>query len=252
MAEFGDFSETDFTSTDFEMGDSTADFLAREKAILGDDTDFLPASTIDDNLFMDAASGYSPQDIPLPESMSSNRAGSYDFGLTTPSTSTRAVPDSGSLRSNSQNYTQTQTFSSPPVSTSSNQILADRFPDVQSRNTVISPIADSDFLRNWRSEFQDRLGDRDRREEEKHEQILTQAQEALEKSKKDYLSARETKIGNQERVTFNQDDGTNGKSGWELVSHLVTAKQGKKDISRLHEILQKLTTSGHSPRVTSS
>lgn len=55
------------------------------------------------------------------------------------------------------------------------------------------------FQRNWRIQFQDRLGDRDRREEEKHAQILLEAQAALEKTKSDYLAARQAKIQNQVR-----------------------------------------------------
>ncbi|KAJ9050499.1 Clathrin light chain [Entomophthora muscae] len=248
MAEFGDFSTSDFNGADFEVEDPTADFLAREKAILGEDTDFLATTTKNDSSFTDPTPTLNPQDIPLPESSSSFRAASYDFGVSAP-LSNKSVSDGGNFDLSSRSYSHTQTFASPPASSSSNQILADRYPAVSARSAVLSPIEDSEFLRNWRIQFQDRLGDRDRREEEKHAQILAEAKIALEKAKDDYLSARKAKLQSQERITSNQNDGCDGKSGWSLVSHLASAKQGQKDTSRLIELIQKLTVSGHSPQV---
>lgn len=97
MAEFGDFSAPDFDGADFEVEDPTADFLAREKAILGEDTDFLGTSSQADASLMDPTPSFDPQDVPLPESSSSFRAASYDFNMTSP-VSNRSVPDTGNFQ----------------------------------------------------------------------------------------------------------------------------------------------------------
>jgi len=277
MADFGDFSTNDFNAGDFEVEDPTADFLARERAILGEDADFIatgtpkppeaPNGSAQDDLF-----GFEEvtvaQQIPLPTSTSNRYQTTTDF------TSSDAqfgnnnftdynpvqVPVSGSLNH----------LSSPSSNSFSTTIPNDAYGTATGSindSSLATPEVDSEFIRNWRSQFQDRLGDRDRREKEKQQQILTDAKAELEKFRQDYESKRQSKIQAKGRVTSNLNDGRDGKSGWDLVQHLIApqpSSQGRdnrvnsqsnnvttKDTSRVRSVIQDLAVTGAVPQIRS-
>ncbi|KAI9293562.1 hypothetical protein K502DRAFT_331427 [Neoconidiobolus thromboides FSU 785] len=256
MEEFGDFS-----TNDFEFEDPAADFLAREKEMLGDDVDFIAGtSEMPSTSNIDLDNYTSPQNVPLP-------FGDSDFSESNIFSNSSKTEDKFQSQGNNN---QNELFSPSNSFSINNDNVSNNFTGVTSPDRYSSlsqaPSSsyqnleiESDFVKNWKVQFQDRLGDKDRREIEKHQNIKEEAQRSLDKFYREYQSKKESKINEIGRVYSNDQDVNQGKSEWDLVSTILTSgnnintknNANVKDINRLKDLIHDLNSSGHVPKVSS-
>ncbi|KAJ3274729.1 hypothetical protein HDV01_002251 [Terramyces sp. JEL0728] len=201
MADFGDFTNAD--------SDPTADFLAREQAILGADAalfgnpmETTPAAPkqwetpTDDLLF-----GDTPAEQPLIESNPSP----VDFGAL------QQPVDFGTPISFQQDSLQESVAQSIP----------EPVQEVQSQ-----------ALLDWQVEFDRKVVERDEMAKDKHGRILNEAKEALDRFYAEYNEKKQKSIARNKELEKNliaaRDDNTSG-TVWERVLKQVEGSQKKQD-----------------------
>ncbi|RIA78955.1 clathrin light chain [Glomus cerebriforme] len=210
--------------------DPTADFLAREQAILGADADLF--------------------------------ANSNHTITSTTSNELEGFPDITSITSPSANNVL-----SPPVSNISNNSVSDysafhsEFPSVEIENTQASyniEEEEPEVIRQWRERQREIIAQRDETSEAKKRETLSIARDAIDKFYEEYneKKARTQKQNKQDEETFlrERDDLTSGTS-WERICKQVdlstaqskTTNKHVKDVSRFKEMLLSLKKDEKAP-----
>eukprot|EP01112_Ceratiomyxa_fruticulosa_P009701 TRINITY_DN2541_c0_g1_i2.p1 TRINITY_DN2541_c0_g1~~TRINITY_DN2541_c0_g1_i2.p1 ORF type:complete len:216 (+),score=67.71 TRINITY_DN2541_c0_g1_i2:233-880(+) len=138
-------------------------------------------------------------------------------------------------------YSPAQTgYSSPPLNSSSPRSKYDNF------STSFSAAPTFTFLTQWNIKHEEELGEKARKSEEKHRQVLDEANQSLERFYNERAVKREkTQAVNREEekqfVTV-RDNTLAATTSWDAVSQLVdfNSKPLGKDTSRMKKILVEL------------
>ncbi|EPB86626.1 hypothetical protein HMPREF1544_06602 [Mucor circinelloides 1006PhL] len=218
MSDFGDFSSS--------SNDPTADFLARERAVLGGDADIF--TTLDD---------------------------------TTSPTSFTATPDLG--RSSAQSQYGIMSPSSA-VSTPANDysVFESSYPKAENLETskafhkAMLPEEEPDVVRQWRENQKQVIAKRDEEESAKKEQILNKAREDIDKFYEDYNDKKQKAIEeNRERedkMLKSREESSASTNIWNSVSREFDISNAKaayptRDVSRMKGIILDLRKDQNAP-----
>ncbi|KAJ3252214.1 hypothetical protein HK103_001781 [Boothiomyces macroporosus] len=207
MADFGDFTNAD--------SDPTADFLAREQAILGADAALFgnpletsPANkqweTPTDDLLFGDTPAQQPVFEPAPSLVQTAQA-PVDFG-----TVQQPV-----------DFTAQNDFQQDAVQQSVFQSIPEPVQEVQSQARL-----------DWQVEFDRKVVERDEMAKDKHGRILNEAKEALDRFYAEYNEKKQKAIARNKELEKNliaqRDDNTSG-TVWERVLKQVEGSQKKQD-----------------------
>ncbi|KAF9211901.1 hypothetical protein BGZ59_007479 [Podila verticillata] len=253
--------------------DPTADFLAREQAALGGDTDFLsgftsaPTSSTAHDSAQDFESSFPSFDnvtssiTSPPMSNSSHIAPSVvvadnddDFGAfhsDFPAIETSDVPASQTFAASIPiQATGASGFSNPASSPS-----ISRAPQFKSQTQEAVP----EIIKEWRDKQAAIVADKDERSEVKRQETIGAAHEAIDRFYEDYNQKKSKSIAEnrdkEEAFLAKRDDVSSGTQ-WERINrHLdsspaaVTAalKAGRRDTSRMRELLRDLEKDPNAP-----
>ncbi|KAF9318538.1 hypothetical protein BG003_011082 [Podila horticola] len=253
--------------------DPTADFLAREQAALGGDTDFLsgftsaPTSSTANDSAQDFESSFPSFDnvtssiTSPPMSNSSHIPPSVvvadnddDFGAfhsDFPAIETSDVPASQTFAASIPiQATGASGFSNPSSSPNSA-----RAPQFKSQTQEVVP----EIIREWRDKQAAIVEEKDARSEVKRQETIGAAHEAIDRFYEDYNQKKSKSIAEnrdkEEAFLAKRDDVSSGTQ-WERINrHLdsspaaVTAAQkaGRRDTSRMRELLRDLEKDPNAP-----
>ncbi|KAK5822653.1 clathrin light chain [Linnemannia elongata] len=230
-------------TTDFGSDDPTADFLAREQAILGGDADFLAG-----------LSGSAPTSANAnANTISSDFESSFpsfedhDAGLTSTG-STPAVPsvtvENDEFGAFHSDFPEIETDSPSPSLNRAPQFKAPEVPEV---------------VKEWREKQSVIIAEKDERSEAKRQQTIGAAHEAIDRFYEDYNQKKAKSITenrDKEAAFLAKRDDVSSGTQWERINrHLdsspaaVTAalKAGRRDTSRMRELLRDLEKDHSAP-----
>ncbi|KAJ3021395.1 hypothetical protein HKX48_008625 [Thoreauomyces humboldtii] len=215
MSEFGDFVTTDATAGGFGSDDPTADFLAREQAVLGADAalfgndyagtpvastpagfgafDAAPSggNGFDAGGFGDASGGG-----PVQNNDAFGRTGFDENAFPSDLNLAAAVP---------------LPFNNTGVSSS------DSYNPGSAVEAPREPEAEPEVIKEWREGFANLVADRDAKSKKKHEDMLNQAKEALERFYADYNEKKNKSISrnkDQEKKAIAEREDTTSGTVW--------------------------------------
>ncbi|KAJ3129892.1 hypothetical protein HK098_007646 [Nowakowskiella sp. JEL0407] len=179
MSDFADF----LSSSD----DPTAEFLARERAALGDE------AALFGNDFVGTTSSTTSQ-LPIAPSVTPAFQQSVSPLFSSPSTISNSLPLAPIIPSvptgsdyGSQNNYVSPTMMSTSMAPNSAQKIGFVNTGYSSINSLpIVPEPEPESIRKWKEEFQNIIAERDAKSEEKHQKIIAEAKDALERFYADY------------------------------------------------------------------
>ncbi|KAJ3088750.1 hypothetical protein HK102_008023 [Quaeritorhiza haematococci] len=220
MADFGDFGSfssgtnptVDANANSFFIGDGddpTADFLAREKAILGADA----------ALFDDPTVGSAPAVQPT-----SPAAFGTDFTSPTSLGADSITPSKPAIAS----ISPTADFNSfeSNFGTTGDAMGFAGTSSLGASSLTGMPEAEPECIREWRERFEALIAERDSKSKEKHEATLKEAKEALERFYADYNDKKSKGIARnrqqEQEVIRDRDDTTSGNVWERAVKHIDT------------------------------
>ncbi|KAG1172433.1 hypothetical protein G6F70_002557 [Rhizopus microsporus] len=217
MSDFGDFNTP--------SEDPTADFLARERAALGEDADLFNTE-------------------PIQSPAVTN--------LMTPST----LPMSPSV------FTEpTPTTSAPPVDNTYSSFEAE-FPKAEELETsqafykALLPEEEPETVRQWREKQAEVIAERDAVSSKKKEDLVKQAREEIDKFYEDYNDKKQRAIeenrAREESTEKNRENISSSSNVWERVVSEIDIKSAKtgyhtRDVSRMKELLLDLRKDTSAP-----
>ncbi|CEP13199.1 hypothetical protein [Parasitella parasitica] len=215
MSDFGDFSST--------TNDPSADFLARERAVLGGDADIF--TTLDDN-------PPSTTFTATPDLLDRSSAQSQ-YGIMSPST---PANDYSAFESN---YPKTENLETSKAF--HNAMLPDEEPDV---------------VRQWRENQKQLIAKRDEDESNKKQEVLNKAREDIDKFYEDYNDKKQKAIEeNRERedkLLKSREESSASTNIWASVSREIDVSNAKaayptRDVSRMKSIILDLRKDQSAP-----
>ncbi|KAF9099537.1 hypothetical protein BGX23_001178 [Mortierella sp. AD031] len=259
-------------TTDFGSDDPTADFLAREQAILGGDADFLAG-----------LSGSAP-------TSANNNTISSDFESSFPSFEDH---DAGLTSSSSHNLNSNNNNGTPSVTVENDEFGAfhSDFPEIETESAPVSqtfaasiPIQATgtssgfrspsptlnrtpqfktqevpEVVKEWREKQSVIIAEKDERSEVKRQETIGAAHEAIDRFYEDYNQKKAKSItenrDKEAEFLAKRDDVSSGTQ-WERINrHLdsspaaITAalKAGRRDTSRMRELLRDLEKDPSAP-----
>ncbi|TPX57574.1 hypothetical protein PhCBS80983_g03738 [Powellomyces hirtus] len=230
MSEFGDFVTTDHANSPGGFGatdDPTADFLAREQAILGADA----------ALFGNDFNAGTPVAAPVPDSGFGGFGGGFEAGVFDgPVSSTSAFNQSG--------------FGEAAFPSDLNVAAAVPLPfehtgaSADSIDARREPEPEPEVIREWRDRFAALVAERDTRSKQKHEEILANAKDAIERFYAEYNEKKTKSINRnkeQEKRSIAERDDTTSGTVWDRVVKQIeqvtqpnstTSTKGKVDLTK--------------------
>ncbi|KAF9547349.1 hypothetical protein EC957_008535 [Mortierella hygrophila] len=257
-------------TTDFGSDDPTADFLAREQAILGGDADFLAG-----------LSGSAPTSANANNNtISSDFESSFpsfedhDAGLTSTG-STGATPtvpsvsiendefgafhsDFPEIETESAPISQTFAASIPIQATGASNAFGSPSPSLARAPQFKAPEV-PEVVKEWREKQSVIIAEKDERSEAKRQQTIGAAHESIDRFYEDYNQKKAKSItenrDKEAEFLAKRDDVSSGTQ-WERINrHLdnnpaaVTAalKAGRRDTSRMRELLRDLEKDHSAP-----
>ncbi|KAI8973505.1 clathrin light chain [Mycotypha africana] len=246
MSDFGDFNAP--------SEDPTADFLARERAALGEDADLF-SSNYDttnynnNNVLSPSLSVTSP--VPAMEAAQPMTPSSFN--------DTPALLDNNATSS-------PQTSSSVPQQVESNLVgnnsFDSQFPEAENLETsqafqkALLPEEEPEVVRQWREKQKELIAERDAEAEKKREETIKQAREDIDKFYEEYNDKKQKAIEeNREREDTNdkkRDEVSSSANVWERVARevdLTNAKTGyhTHDVGRMKELMMELKRDTKAP-----
>ncbi|KAG0293042.1 hypothetical protein BGZ97_005432 [Linnemannia gamsii] len=255
-------------TTDFGSDDPTADFLAREQAILGGDADFLAGF-----------SGSAPTSANANNTtISSDFESSFpsfedhDAGLTSSTGATPAVPsvsvendefgafhsDFPEIETESAPVSQTFAASIPIQATGASAGFRSPSPTMSRAPQFRAPEV-PEVVKEWREKQSVIIAEKDEKSEAKRQQTIGAAHEAIDRFYEDYNQKKAKSItenrDKEAEFLAKRDDVSSGTQ-WERINrHLdsspaaVTAalKAGRRDTSRMRELLRDLEKDPSAP-----
>ncbi|KAI8090020.1 Sodium/hydrogen exchanger family-domain-containing protein [Halteromyces radiatus] len=212
--------------------DPTADFLARERAALGEDADFFT----DDHVAI----------TPLPPGISSpsfleSPALPSPTGILSPSSATLNTED---LIQQSNQVSQFETSYPNP----------DELESSQAFQQAMLPDEEPETVRQWREKQNEILAERDQQAEKKRQEIIQQAHTDIDRFYEEYNEKKQQSIErNRQREEERQkekDDLTTGTNIWERTLKEINNTRGSSkdsNVARMKEIMVELKKSKDAP-----
>ncbi|KXS15169.1 hypothetical protein M427DRAFT_331530 [Gonapodya prolifera JEL478] len=241
MADFGDFEGS---------SDPTADFLAREKELLGDDA----------ALFQDA--GPTAAIIPAPLVTTSSGLGSVSSPLDVADLGAFEAPAAVVLGGVPGTSTPPPVFAPVPLPSSS------PIGSVSAPSPILmksEPEPEPEAVVQWREKQRLQIAERDRLEESKHDEVLARARDQLKTFYAEYNDRKaKTAVKNRDSERTGTEEARGGNT-WERVYRNVeqvsqpvastvtgtksstTAKAATKDTSRFKNLLIQLKNDPNAP-----
>ncbi|CAO3687690.1 unnamed protein product [Umbelopsis vinacea] len=213
MSDFGDFNSS--------MEDPTANFLAREKAALGDDADLFAT---DRNPYR--ATGIKGIFTIIANPLSPPIAG---FGSISPT----PAADYSAFES--------EFPAAEELETSEAFINASTIPDVE-----------PEVVRQWREKQKELVAERDAESEEKKHEIVQKARQAIDEFYEDYNDKKQKAIElNREKEDNDQSEREKAASGtvWERITREIDFKStsSSRDVSRMKQLMMDLKKDSRAP-----
>ncbi|KAJ3319799.1 hypothetical protein HDV06_005920 [Boothiomyces sp. JEL0866] len=209
MADFGDFTNGD--------SDPTADFLAREQAILGAD-----AALFGNPLETSPAAATKQWETPTDDLLFGDApAQQTAFEPVQPVAEIAQTPVDFGLLQQPVDFSTPTDFQQDAVQQSVFQSIPEPVQEVQSQ-----------ALLDWQVEFDRKVVERDEMAKDKHGRILNEAKEALDRFYAEYNEKKQKSITRNKELEKNliaaRDDNTSG-TVWERVLKQVEGSQKKQD-----------------------
>ncbi|KAI9286521.1 clathrin light chain [Umbelopsis sp. AD052] len=229
MSDFGDFNSS--------MEDPTADFLAREKAALGDDADLF-------NNDIPSFSSPAPNQVPLPSVTPTEQLESRAFS---PSSQSILSPPATGF-----GYTS-------PTPAGDYSAFENEFPAAEELETSQAfinastiPDVEPEVVKQWREKQKELIAERDAESEEKKHQIVQKAREAIDEFYEEYNDKRQKAIDlNREKEDNEQQEREKAASGtvWERISREIDFKSNSstRDVSRMKQLMTDLRKDSRAP-----
>lgn len=254
MSEFPELD--DFPNSNVGL-DPQADFLARERALLGDEfgatpDNYQPTVTTTNNNndsdhfgLGDFSSGVAAPDYvhaPAPVSAPSGTQGDL-----------ASFQDQYPDISNDMSLAHTNGFDAPAPSLYANQTSAYASPAVYAQTQVEE---ESSFIKEWRVKQAEDIQVKDQRSVTKREETIAAAEKAIDDFYHGYNTQKEKNIARNKEQEANflqaRDDKLGQGTTWERISDLIelqdsrskTMGKSHKDLSRFKEILLSLKREG--------
>ncbi|KAL9548578.1 hypothetical protein MBANPS3_005612 [Mucor bainieri] len=239
MSDFGDFNTP--------SEDPTADFLARERAALGEDADLF--STNDNDLVSPTHDLTSP--IPAASSNPMSPALLDDF----------PAVDNG--RASALSF-QSQTSNKPDqdlMGGSSNSFEQD-YPKAEELETsqafhkAMLPEEEPETVRQWREKQKEVIAERDAESEKKKEETIKQAREDIDKFYEEYNDKKQKSIEEnrerEENTQKNREEVASSGNIWDRVAREVDISNAKtgyhtQDVTRMKELMLDLKRDEKAP-----
>ncbi|KAI8929000.1 clathrin light chain-domain-containing protein [Entophlyctis helioformis] len=246
----------DSANNDFFLGDDpAADFLAREQAILGADAALFGNPITDAPAASASAAAGAGSDFaafssaPVGTDASANVFGAFDAGAAAFPPPASVVLDSATANTTADIFAAAQqplpagADLSPANDASSFGFNAAAFPEVSAFGVpsggVFAPVAvavpeiEPEPLREWRERFNAAVAERDARSKGKHDLILQQAKENLERFYAEYSDKKTKSIAKNkelEKTLLAARDDTASGTVWErAVKQIESAQASNKD-----------------------
>ncbi|ORX90313.1 hypothetical protein K493DRAFT_409933 [Basidiobolus meristosporus CBS 931.73] len=261
--------------------DPTADFLARERELLGDDASFLTGGS-DDLKFDDSSMDKfppldniaAPEDVPLPQSQSQSNYSMDKFPAldsfpepeNVPLPKSQTQPSQMSqddfanfsseypaLDTSGPDFFTSPQASSPGFSSMKSPQSTYKSPNL-SKSSYKQPEPDSEFIKEWREKQNAVIAERDEVAETKHLETKEEARKAIDDFYEDYNAKKERNFERNRENGGLEGHVSEGGSPWELVwREIDVANSGNRnvkstrDTSRMKELLLELRKDPHAP-----
>ncbi|KAF9928964.1 hypothetical protein FBU30_002020 [Linnemannia zychae] len=251
-------------TTDFGSDDPTADFLAREQAILGGDADFLAG-----------LSGSAPTSANANNTISSDFESTFpsfedhDAGLTSSGSTVPAVnvendefgafhSDFPEIETETSSVGQTFPASIPIQPTGASNGFSSPSPSMTRAPQFRAPEV-PEVVKEWREKQAVIIAEKDEKSEAKRQQTISAAHEAIDRFYEDYNQKKAKSLAenrDKEAAFLAKRDDVSSGTQWERINrHLdsspaaVTAalKAGRRDTSRMRELLRDLEKDHSAP-----
>ncbi|CAO3614808.1 unnamed protein product [Mucor fragilis] len=238
MSDFGDFNTP--------SEDPTADFLARERAVLGEDADLF--STNDNDLVSPTHDLTSP--IPAATSNPMSPALLDDF----------PAVDNG--RASALSF-QSQTSNKPDQDLmGANSSFEQDYPKAEELETsqafhkAMLPEEEPETVRQWREKQKEVIAERDAESEKKKEETINQAREDIDKFYEEYNDKKQKSIEEnrerEENTQKNREEVASSGNIWDRVAREVDISNAKtgyhtQDVTRMKELMQDLKRDEKAP-----
>ncbi|KAJ1972884.1 Clathrin light chain [Dimargaris xerosporica] len=235
--------------------DPMADFLAREREVLGTDADAIANFSTDDGFGSLNAAHLSPMaTLESPNAGSQSAAG-------TPGLFGQSQHGSQPTDPNTANFVR----DFPELDSAGHLMSGDtNSPSLFRGDAMVAAEAETDFMRTWRQTHTERIEERDQRAREVHDQTIQKAQQDIDSFYEDYNTKKEQAIAhNRANEKFEIQQANTGRP-WERVYRqidLATSSGPKKpkgkatatacptgrDTSRMRELIADLRKDPNAP-----
>ncbi|KAK4520077.1 Ribosome-releasing factor 2, mitochondrial [Mucor velutinosus] len=237
MSDFGDFNTP--------SEDPTADFLARERAALGEDADLF--STNDNDLVSPTHDLTSP--IPAATSNPMSPALLDDF----------PAVDNG--RASALSF-QSQTSNKPDQDLTGANTFEQDYPKAEELETsqafhkAMLPEEEPETVRQWREKQKEVIAERDAESEKKKEETIKQAREDIDKFYEEYNDKKQKAIEEnrerEENTQKNREEVASSGNIWDRVAREVDISNAKtgyhtQDVTRMKELMLDLKRDEKAP-----
>ncbi|GAN10268.1 clathrin light chain [Mucor ambiguus] len=238
MSDFGDFNTP--------SEDPTADFLARERAALGEDADLF--STNDNDLVSPTHDLTSP--IPAASSNPMSPALLDNFP---------AVDDGRASALSFQSQTSNkpdQDLMGANASFEQDYPKAEELETSQAFHKAMLPEQEPETVRQWREKQKEVIAERDAESEKKKEETIKQAREDIDKFYEEYNDKKQKSIEEnrerEENTQKNREEVASSGNIWDRVAREVDISNAKtgyhtQDVTRMKELMLDLKRDEKAP-----
>ncbi|KAI9493156.1 clathrin light chain [Zychaea mexicana] len=233
MSDFGDFNSSN---------DPTADFLARERAALGEDADLFSSGDVNTNIAADGVADL--MSSPTPPSSSGAAA-----------TTSVMSPTQGSSALSPQNVTTPGSGAGDYSAFESDFPKAEELESSQAFHKAMLPDEEPEVVRQWREKQKELIAQRDEEAENKKQETIQRAREEIDKFYEDYNEKKQRTIEeNREREENYLKDREEASSAnvWERVVREFDVSNAKsahhtRDVSRMKQLMLDLRKDPKAP-----
>jgi len=230
MSDFGDFNSS--------MEDPTADFLAREKAALGDDADLFATD-------VPSFSSPAPTQVPLPSATPTEQLesrvfspSSQNYPLSPPNAGFGSISPTPA---GDYSAFESEFPAAEELETSQAFINASTIPDIE-----------PEVVRQWREKQKELIAERDAESEEKKHQLVQKARQDIDEFYEDYNDKKQKAIElNREKEENDQNEREKAASGtvWERITREIDLKStsSTRDVSRMKQLMLDLRKDSRAP-----
>ncbi|KAG0743556.1 hypothetical protein G6F57_000615 [Rhizopus arrhizus] len=221
MSDFGDFNTP--------SEDPTADFLARERAALGEDADFFSSESISSPAVND---------------------------LLTPSTLPMSPSVFDEIPQDSPTAPQQQPTNDVYSAFEAEFPKAEELETSHAFHKALLPEEEPETVRQWREKQQEIIAERDAASAKKKEDMIKHAREEIDKFYEDYNDKKQRAIeenrSREETTEKNREQVSSSANIWERVVNEIDIKSAKtgyhtRDVSRMKELLLSLRKDASAP-----